>query len=963
MKKHLLLSILMTICFCATAGAQIIIVNDNMFQKRMSEIKTTVLDSLTNEPVGFASVYVVPVKDTTITNFTLTDANGEAKLEEVPFGNYVFHVEMMGYKPFIKERYFRESKVDMGTIRLKQDDEFLEAAVISDVTNPIVMKKDTVEFNASSYRVGANAMLKDLIKRMPGMEITADGKVKFNGEEIDKITIGGRTFFFGDQSAALNNLPASVVDKVRVIDKQSKDTRATGVEDGTKEKVLDVALKKEYQEGWFGNAGLLGGSTLGKKDDDPLRSNPGVLYNANLLASGYTEKDQLTLIANTQNISEGNEMHFVIIDDDEEVARTSPGGLTKVAQIGLNANTSRIKDVETTVSGNYKYGDKENGSRSYRTTYQDGGDLETVTDESSRQYTYSSSVKAELEKEKGKVWFYFQPSFRYNKTDNYNYGTSEITRQGAVVNSSESNTHSISEKKDAGFDGNITFKELWGKKERSIRVNASASFRDSNGNSDESSVFATTGGKDTRVMKYVSDGDNAYVAAGIRYTEPLGSKWLVSAMVDYYYSRRNNNRDAFDAAGRNDYYSSKSRTNNKMQESELTLQYKFGEDSWFTLGGRLIGMMNENISRSFGVDDVTGKGEWNWYVTPTMRFRHTKGNDRFSAYASGYSRRPAASYVMPVMNIANPSRPFIGNIYLKPGVQTYFDVEWRRSNKEKYKTLSVYFYGRVMVNPINNAMWYDNSGILYSVPVNSKKPDYYLSGITHYTFPLDSKKIWSLRLSGGLFYNFSSSYQTGSVLPGLDKDSFDYSAFMADFWGDASGDRFYSGKSGFTENKLRSLEPYAALSLKLNQDCYSIVLDANTSGSIADYSLYKDFSSKIWDHSIGLTASYTAKHDWDFESEISYNFYSGYAEGYGKSEWQWNAEISKSIGAFNLSLKVHDILNQTNYLNRTIKANYKEDSYNMIIGRYVMFGVKWNFGKMNATHSQRAQNAAWNMVW
>ena len=70
-------------------------------------------------------------------------------------------------------------------------------------------------------------MLKDLLKRMPGMEITEDGKVKFNGEEIDKLTVGGRTFFFNDQSTALNNLPAAVVDKVRVIDRESEQTRAS----------------------------------------------------------------------------------------------------------------------------------------------------------------------------------------------------------------------------------------------------------------------------------------------------------------------------------------------------------------------------------------------------------------------------------------------------------------------------------------------------------------------------------------------------------------------------------------------------------------------------------------------------------------------------------------------------------------------------------------------------------------
>ena len=180
--RRILIILALSLASVTFARAQVVILNDNLFTGRMSEIKAAVVDSLSNEPVSFASVYVIPSKDTTITNFTLSDANGEAKLDEVPFGSYVFHVEMMGYKPFVKERFFREERVDMGTIRLQVDELFLEAAVVRDVGNPIVIKQDTVEFNASSFRVGANAMLKDLLQRMPGMEITEDGKVKFNGD-------------------------------------------------------------------------------------------------------------------------------------------------------------------------------------------------------------------------------------------------------------------------------------------------------------------------------------------------------------------------------------------------------------------------------------------------------------------------------------------------------------------------------------------------------------------------------------------------------------------------------------------------------------------------------------------------------------------------------------------------------------------------------------------------------------
>ena len=132
MKKVLISSILM-LCLGLSSRAQVFIFNDNVLQERMG--KATVVDSLTNEPVPFASVYVIPSKDTTITNFTLTDAKGEAKLDEVPFGSYVFHVEMMGYKPFVKERYFREKQVDMGTVRMQVDQQFLQAATITDVGN------------------------------------------------------------------------------------------------------------------------------------------------------------------------------------------------------------------------------------------------------------------------------------------------------------------------------------------------------------------------------------------------------------------------------------------------------------------------------------------------------------------------------------------------------------------------------------------------------------------------------------------------------------------------------------------------------------------------------------------------------------------------------------------------------------------------------------------------------------
>ena len=142
-----------------------------------------------------------------------------------------------------------------------------------------------------------------------------------------------------------------------------------------------------------------------------------------------------------------------------------------------------------------------------------------------------------------------------------------------------------------------------------------------------------------------------------------------------------------------------------------------------------------------------------------------------------------------------------------------------------------------------------------------------------------------------------------------------------------------------------------------------MTLGAYTRGYIARYSLNPQADMNTLETSFNGSVSYTTPHEFEIGSDLSYVFYKGYSAGYGQPEWQWNAEISRNIGAFNVSVKVQDILNQTRSLSHVVTANYEEDSYRMIMGRYILVGLKWNFGKMNAGHSSRAQQAAWNMIF
>lgn len=963
MMKHFIAAAVTLLLIGFNANAQVIILGDNIMTGRLSEIHATVVDSLTNEPISFASAYVIPAKDTSISNFTLSNVEGKVKLEEVPYGNYIFHIEMLGYRPFIKEQYFRDRIVEMGTIKLAIDENYLKAAVVTDVGNPIVVKKDTVEFSASSFQVGTNAMLKDLLKRMPGMEVTEDGKVKFNGEEIDKLTVGGRTFFFGDQSTALNNLPASIVDKVRVIDRESESTRATGLEDGNREKVLDVSLKKEFEKGWFGNAGIKGGTTLAGGGDDPLRDDRGLLYSGNVLASAYSEKDQFTIIGNGMNINDSNGVVFVAVGSDGERTRISDVGLSSAAQLGVNVNTSRIKNVQTTVGANYKYGDTQTGSSSARTTFQNDGDLFSTSGNSGRNFSNSLSANMEFQKESGNVRFHFRPMFSYSKRNSHSFSSSETMKEGASINNSESKNSSLDTGRSFFANGDLTFRDLGGKKNRVLSIISYGSLNDEDGESLENSFMKMVSGEDSRSLKYLSESKTYSVNGGITYGEPIGEKWTVSTNTQWSYSKNDRKRDAFDAAGPNDYFSSESHNRSISQRYGMTAQYKFKERSWLTFGARLNGMLNETYSKSFNVSDNTGVGEWNWFVSPDISFQYAAGMNRFFASASGSNQRPGNASMTPTMNIIDPARPTLGNIYLKPYGNTYMHLSWNSNNREKFSTLMAYLFGNLNTNPISYARWYDGDGILYSIPVNSKKNSMSLSGVITYTTPLDAKKKWFLSTDVGLGFSASTSYQAKGNLKGLDKDSFDYSSFMESFWGGKDGDIFYSGKSGFEESTTRNYSPDFSLSLKYTSGSFSGRVESDFSGRIARYSLDDRVNMNTLDSRIGAGANYRTKHEFEFDTDIAYAWYRGYAKGYGAPEWQWNGEISKNIKAFNLSIKINDILNQTRNLTHTVTANYEEDTYRLVMGRYILFGVKWNFGKMNAAHSQRAQRAAFNMVF
>ena len=962
--KHISL-LMCTILLVQTLSAQVL--NYDMIERNANtNVKLTLKDSKTSKPVSWASVYLIPAGDTTITHFALSDDKGDVLLKEVPVGKYELNAEIIGYTPHKKTYTIKAhwEAYDLGIIKMEENAEFLEASTISAIGNPVTVKKDTIEFNASSFRVGENAMLEDLLKKMPGMEVADDGTVTLNGEKIDKITVGGKTFFFNDPTAALKNLPAKIVDKIKVVDKTKDEAAGSAVvTKDDKEKVMDVELKEEYTEGWYGNAKLGGGSTLTPKNESSLIDDRGLLYNGNAMVTGYTEKDQVIFIGNAFNaIEPGADVAFYN-NGNTTSDFNSLGGLNSTAQAGVNYNTSRIKDMESTLSVNYKNNGKVDRKISSRTTFQPEGP-DVLTDGSYDAAGSQNTVSASMEiksKENDKYYLHIMPSVSYSSESVNSSNISASSSEGTEMNSSEASA--VSSGKGLNTVGSVYFglKEL-GKKGRSLYTGAQYALNTSDKNSHEMSVLNSLGQNSVKDLFYNTDMHNTSAGVSMTYSEPIGKKWAAEIGAQSRFYRNTNLRNATNPDGTyNDYYSSSSDNRYISNRGALTFQYD-NDTTTVHFGVMVDAVQNEVKAKSMGVETVTGKGEWLVNASPFVYYNYEKDGIDLGVYYTGMEGRPSATSMLPSLNISNPIQITAGNIYLKPQYTHHFQTILNTNNRETFAFFSTYLVGQMITRSTVQASWMDASGVRYAVPVNSQKPQttgyLYLS----YSRPITKDRQLTFQLGTSANYTGGTSYQATKRMDGLDLQTFDYNTFMSEFWGDASGDRFYSGQSGFAESRTNTFIFGGDLKLK-----YSIEkLDANMtygfSNRISRYSLDPTANLNNWTHNVNADILYRPGKDWEISTDLSYRFYRGYTNGFGLPEWRWNMSVNKSIKSVTLGLKVADILNQTRNMRRTVSAEYVEDTYSNILGRFFIFSVSFNFGKMNAKKNKNIEGAMWNML-
>ncbi len=945
-----------------------------MNRYRTAKVRVNVVDGKTGNPIDYATVYLCHQGDTVITNFALTDGDGLAVIEDVTQGKYDLNVELLGYVPVKKQVDIKlgdfEQEKSLGKIQLEQNREYLNAASISAAGNPIVVKQDTLVFNANAYRTVENAMLADLLKKMPGVKVGSDGSIKVNGEKVDRLTVGGKTFFQKDPGLAVKSLPAKIVERIQVIDKAKDDAAFTGV--GSKEdqeKVMDVMLKDEYQKGWFGNAKLSGGTTLNGKNQPEGQSR--TLFNGNAMVSHYNPTDQLVFLSSAKNATEPGSWSmddgfgFEAMSGSDLDDLSMKQGLQTTGQAGINYNTTRLKGLESTASLSYNFLKKNVNETSSRQSFQ--GDLPTIfTDGSISGLSTSNtlSFSGELKNtDKNKYLFTFRPYFMYSGTDS-NSKKESSTKTGEAFDNA-STTSSTSHSNDLSFFGELEagIKDM-GKERRSLTLTAESFVNNTLGNSRQTSLLRYKAAEELQDLKYDSHNLMSGHELELSYVEPIGEKWSIQARLAGAYNGNRMTRDAFNGADGsvNGNFSSFSKNDDVNVRQRLLLQYKANETS-LLFGFQTNEEQNITTAKYLGVETTTGKDKWIFNWAPYVDFVAKNDLTTFRFQYRGRSGTPSGANIIPTLNLSNPVQVSVGNVYLRPQFTHSASVSFRTSNPKSYSFLELYMDASLSMHPIVSASWFDQQGIRYSVPVNSRKPGSGLSLYATYNQPFGKEKNFTFALDAGVSYSTNTGYQTTSRLTPIDKENFDYGTLMGWFWGNSAGDLFYSGKSGFSESTTRTLSYSLFPTLQYKLDNLSLTLMGFAMNSRTRYSLDNTADMNTWDFNASGEILYTTKHNWQFNTDLGYNFYKGYMKGYGTPELIWNAGIAKDIKAFTFSFKVADILGQQQSRHRITSAEYVEDVNRIVLGRYFLFGVTFNFGRMNAAQSSKVERAMWEMAY
>jgi hypothetical protein len=950
------------------------------------DLTMTLVDSSNEEPLAFATVSLTPDGATKASKYVLSDEKGHVKIEKAKKGSYTLKVELMGYKAY-SQAVKIEKTLNLGTIKVDPDNQMLNAATVSDVGNPIIVKEDTVEYNASSFKTTDNDMLEDLLKKLPGVEVAEDGTVTANGETIKKITIDGKTFFLDDPSLASKNIPAKIIQKVKVVEKKSDQAMFTGIDDGQEETIIDLSVRPGMMKGAFGNIMAGGGHDVpqsGYYTGDKNWKNDGWRWQGAGMVGNFKQNSQISLIFNGNNTNNRgfNDMAGSMMQGMRGggggMGRGGGGfggnnGITTSWMGGLNGAFT-LFDGDMDLGGNYLY----NGSNRYveeissKITYLDSGDR-LIYDNDGYNITNSQGHRFGIRldhKFSENTSILFQPQV--------NFGGGDFTEFSdfATYTNDKNNITNKGFNRNTGYNDNwqtngfLLFRQRLGKPGRtmSVMINYSFSGNELNGyNQSLTENWIDAENKwqnDTINQRYLNVSNSQSITARATYTEPIAKNLFLEANYSYGWRSNESTKDTWNsgyvdkfANGAFNYNSNGEKLDeiysnnivNKSQNHNAGMNFQYQKEKFRAqVGASVQPTITDNVTNG----EVYHSSVVNW-APQAMVFYDINENANMRVFYMGRSSQPSTSQLMPVPDNTDPLNVRFGNPYLLPYFNHNLRSNFGYTNKQNFMSIRGNINGGIVQNPIVSALWYDKNGAQYTMPLNGPNSGN-VSGNVFLNAPIAKSGFTIMNM---IRANFSQSASF------VGKDSFDmtqyYTAATADFNYELFNSHFGLGGSKdideyFTKSRTQTVGFTERLRLTYRNDFVELVVGGRTRYSKSWYTVAKQNQNATWSNQVDFSMNWTIPFGMTIKSDVDYNWYNGYTTPQD-DEIILNAEISQLLfkKKFTIALKAYDILNQAKNLSITDNANYHQEVRNNTLGRYVIMSLTYRFGNMSNGSGRR----------
>lgn len=927
MSKILLIALSLSMLFIITVQAQ------NKTQQPKASIKGKIIDSLNSKPIEFATVAVLDNRDTagTLISYTITDKGGAFNLHNIPknIPLKVF-ISFVAYQPYRKIITIdKTDAVDLGVIKLNIKE--LNTVTVTGERLPIVVRKDTIEFNTEAFKVRPNAVVEDLLKKLPGMEVSNDGSITVMGKAVSKVMVDGHEFFSGDTRMATKNIDADMLDKIQVYDDRDNDPDHL-IPEAKLNKIINLKFKKKYKKSIFGK-GYAGAGT-------------GNHYQAGGLLNSFRDTLQVSVLGSSNNLnSTGFDFNDLYtsggLDRGGEALQRAGlafggggSGKQQTTNAGININTDYGKKLKINLAYIYKRDVGEYNSITKRQQLLNDTTLFTNAASKRNNEINSHSVSSTviwMPDDKTRIRYTPLLSINTSTASNLSTGNSFSNYINPINNSG---TTGSSSGNSLSFTQSFNFNKQLKKKGASFNIDHSISVSPRN-NLNYDNTFLTSYVAAFPSYTFRQEGDSrsrntdVNVSANINY--PLSKKITVDFSTQGNFTHSLDKVTTFDynpVTGLYDSFlleKSSDLTRNKwVQNINPGVTFNLSKDANLRLH------LNTQMQQ---VTNMFGRGAANLnqqfvFFTPNVNF-NIQG---FSVGYSRYAYIPNIGDLIPYTVISSPSYSVTGNPNLKPTTTDSYNLNFSKYNYQKGTSYNLRVSASFSQNSVFRQRTLDEFLVETSTPIN-RNGRYNLNGGGYINKQI--KKEGDFRLSLTTNFNVSKSHDF-FVLNRVD---------------------------GFQDSYRGTLSEHLSIQYK-----ELITLDPTYSLNQV-YTTYSGFdynSQKYLTHNLNTHFTFFLPFKANIDGFYSYSYNPLVPAGFQKSSNLLNISLARQFlkkDKGEIKLSCYDLLNQNIDTYRSINQNIITDTQSQIIRRYFMLTLQFKFTKSTVKADDKQMKSSPAMVF